>query len=31
MPFAIGLGTLAHLVGDCFTREGCPLFWPVRG
>ena len=31
MPFAVGLGALAHLVGDCLTREGCPLFWPVKG
>jgi membrane-bound metal-dependent hydrolase YbcI (DUF457 family) len=31
LPFAVGLGALAHLVGDCLTREGCPLFWPVKG
>lgn len=29
MPAAVGIGTLAHLVGDCLTKEGCPLLWPV--
>jgi membrane-bound metal-dependent hydrolase YbcI (DUF457 family) len=29
MPIAVGLGTLAHLAGDCLTKEGCPLLWPV--
>lgn len=28
MPFAIGLGTLTHLAGDCLTEHGCRLFWP---
>lgn len=25
---AVGLGLAAHIVGDCLTREGCPLLWP---
>jgi membrane-bound metal-dependent hydrolase YbcI (DUF457 family) len=28
LPFAIGLGTLTHLAGDCLTDHGCRLFWP---
>lgn len=28
LPFSVGLGALAHLVGDCLTDRGCPLFWP---
>jgi membrane-bound metal-dependent hydrolase YbcI (DUF457 family) len=28
LPFAIGLGTLVHLAGDCLTDHGCRLFWP---
>jgi len=27
--YAVGLGCLAHVVGDCLTPEGCPVFWPV--
>lgn len=23
-------GYLSHLVADCLTREGCPLFWPIK-
>ena len=23
------LGALIHLAGDCLTKEGCPLFWPL--
>jgi membrane-bound metal-dependent hydrolase YbcI (DUF457 family) len=30
LPIAVGVGTLAHLLGDCLTKEGCPLFWPHR-
>jgi membrane-bound metal-dependent hydrolase YbcI (DUF457 family) len=30
LPIAVGLGALTHLVGDCLTKEGCPLFWPIR-
>lgn len=26
--FAVGLGCLVHLIGDCITTEGCPLLWP---
>ncbi|MFD0639373.1 metal-dependent hydrolase [Catenulispora yoronensis] len=28
LPFAIGLGALTHLAGDCLTDHGCRLFWP---
>ena len=28
LPFAIGLGCLVHLAGDCLTDHGCRLFWP---
>jgi membrane-bound metal-dependent hydrolase YbcI (DUF457 family) len=27
--YAVGIGCLAHVVGDCLTPEGCPVFWPV--
>lgn len=27
---AVGLGCLAHLVGDIITHQGCPLLWPIR-
>jgi membrane-bound metal-dependent hydrolase YbcI (DUF457 family) len=30
LPFAIGLGTLIHIVGDCLTDRGCPLLWPLK-
>lgn len=30
LPFAIGLGTLIHIVGDCLTDRGCPLLWPLQ-
>lgn len=30
LPVAVGVGTLAHLAGDCLTKEGCPLLWPRR-
>jgi membrane-bound metal-dependent hydrolase YbcI (DUF457 family) len=26
---AVALGTLTHVAGDCITKEGCPLFWPI--
>ncbi|MFR9749944.1 metal-dependent hydrolase [Nocardia sp. 004] len=29
LPFAVGIGALAHLLGDCLTDRGCPLFWPL--
>lgn len=27
--FGIALGYFSHLLLDCFTRQGCPLVWPV--
>ncbi|HEU5159950.1 MAG TPA: metal-dependent hydrolase [Streptosporangiaceae bacterium] len=27
---AVALGCLAHVLGDCLTPDGCPLFWPAR-
>jgi membrane-bound metal-dependent hydrolase YbcI (DUF457 family) len=30
MPFCVGLGCLAHLVGDLLTTHGIPLLWPIR-
>jgi membrane-bound metal-dependent hydrolase YbcI (DUF457 family) len=30
LPFTVGLGSLAHLAGDCLTEKGCRLFWPLR-
>lgn len=29
LPFAIGLGALIHIAGDCLTDRGCPLLWPL--
>ncbi|MEV0296367.1 metal-dependent hydrolase [Nocardia sp. NPDC050710] len=29
LPFSVGLGALAHLLGDCLTDRGCRLFWPL--
>ncbi|MFJ1707831.1 metal-dependent hydrolase [Kitasatospora sp. NPDC088346] len=28
LPYAVALGTLAHLLGDCLTKKGAPLLWP---
>jgi membrane-bound metal-dependent hydrolase YbcI (DUF457 family) len=28
--YAVTLGCLAHVAGDCLTPRGCPVFWPVR-
>lgn len=28
IPAAVVIGVLAHLAGDCLTREGCPVLWP---
>ncbi|WP_283137947.1 metal-dependent hydrolase [Rhizohabitans arisaemae] len=28
---AIGVGCLAHVVGDCLTERGCPVLWPIKG
>lgn len=30
LPWSVAVGTLAHLAGDCLTKEGCPLLWPKR-
>jgi len=30
LPFAVALGCLTHLAGDCLTDTGCPLLWPSR-
>jgi membrane-bound metal-dependent hydrolase YbcI (DUF457 family) len=30
LPLSVAAGILAHLIGDCLTREGCPLLWPRR-
>lgn len=30
LPYAVGLGTLTHLLGDCLTKQGAPLLWPHR-
>ncbi|MEU8341647.1 Membrane-bound metal-dependent hydrolase YbcI, DUF457 family [Actinomadura meyerae] len=27
--FAVALGCFAHVVGDCLTPRGCPVFWPL--
>src|SRR5262249_32650604 len=27
---AVGLGSLAHVLTDCLTPEGCPVLWPIR-
>ncbi|MFC4376399.1 metal-dependent hydrolase [Nocardia halotolerans] len=29
LPICVGLGCLAHLIGDCLTERGCPLLWPL--
>ncbi|WP_033424262.1 metal-dependent hydrolase [Actinomadura flavalba] len=28
--YAVALGCLAHIAGDCLTPRGCPVFWPLR-
>jgi len=30
LPWSVAAGILAHLGGDCLTKEGCPLLWPAR-
>lgn len=30
LPYAVALGVVAHIVGDCLTDHGCPLLWPYR-
>lgn len=29
VPLAAATGTATHIIGDCLTRSGCPLFWPL--
>lgn len=29
VPWAVAVGAAVHVAGDCLTREGCPLLWPV--
>ncbi len=28
-PLALMIGCLAHIMGDCLTDRGCPIFWPL--
>lgn len=28
VPWAVGIGAAAHILGDLLTEEGCPLLWP---
>jgi membrane-bound metal-dependent hydrolase YbcI (DUF457 family) len=30
LPYAIGLGCLAHLLGDSITKMGAPWLWPLK-
>ncbi|MEU9133851.1 metal-dependent hydrolase [Kitasatospora sp. NPDC048540] len=30
LPYAVVIGTLTHVLGDCLTRQGVPLLWPYR-
>jgi membrane-bound metal-dependent hydrolase YbcI (DUF457 family) len=29
LGLAIGVGGIVHVLGDMFTRHGCPIFWPL--
>jgi membrane-bound metal-dependent hydrolase YbcI (DUF457 family) len=31
LGFAIGVGCLVHVFGDCLTERGCPVLWPIKG
>jgi membrane-bound metal-dependent hydrolase YbcI (DUF457 family) len=31
LGLAIGIGCLAHVIGDCLTERGCPVLWPIKG
>ncbi|GAA0431135.1 membrane protein [Acrocarpospora corrugata] len=31
LGFAIGIGCLVHVLGDCLTERGCPVLWPIPG
>lgn len=28
--YAVALGCVTHVVGDCLTPDGCPVFWPAQ-
>ncbi|GAB1821882.1 metal-dependent hydrolase [Herbidospora sp. RD11066] len=30
LGFAIGIGCLVHVAGDCLTERGCPVLWPLK-
>lgn len=30
LGLAVGIGCLAHVVGDCLTEKGCPVLWPLQ-
>jgi membrane-bound metal-dependent hydrolase YbcI (DUF457 family) len=30
LPYAVGLGCLAHLLGDSITKMGAPWLWPLK-
>jgi membrane-bound metal-dependent hydrolase YbcI (DUF457 family) len=30
LSYAVSVGALAHLLGDCLTTRGVPLLWPLR-
>jgi membrane-bound metal-dependent hydrolase YbcI (DUF457 family) len=29
LGFALGAGSLLHILGDMLTRHGCPVLWPI--
>jgi membrane-bound metal-dependent hydrolase YbcI (DUF457 family) len=30
LPYAVGLGCVAHLLGDSITKMGAPWLWPLK-
>jgi membrane-bound metal-dependent hydrolase YbcI (DUF457 family) len=30
LGFAIAIGCLTHVIGDCLTEKGCPVLWPLK-
>ncbi|HEY7489301.1 MAG TPA: metal-dependent hydrolase [Streptosporangiaceae bacterium] len=28
--YAVAIGCLAHMLADCLTPDGCPVFWPAQ-
>ncbi|MDT0469901.1 metal-dependent hydrolase [Streptomyces gibsoniae] len=30
LPYVVGLGCLAHLLGDSITKQGAPWLWPLK-